>query len=273
MDEQATDDPFHIVLFSDIREVLEASLPYEPAALVNAFLCFFNLPSVQTDNAPTASERQWRADPFIRDLHQSSPNEPTTTYPRNTLTTTSTLFAPDFFPTTSSPQYLAFLNRALIQLAETLPTHIHLAEYLLAFQATFFPLQAPATAKILLRKRQPTDIRLWNALALVEARLGRAERAGKVWSASVEDARSRHGDRSEGEWVRSVAPLVRDAVWFEIERCDRNAALRRLVTIRSGASTTETSVSDSPEVSPAEQLAAQRVRSNLIRLLRTMQAC
>ena len=126
---------------------------------------------------------------------------------------------------------------------------------------------------MLLRKQQPTDIRLWNALALVEARLGRAERAGKVWSVSVEDARSRHGDRSEGEWVRSVAPLVRDAVWFEIERCDRNAALRRLVTIRSGASTTETSVSDSPEVSPAEQLAAQRVRSNLIRLLRTMQAC
>ncbi|KAF2497167.1 DUF1740-domain-containing protein [Lophium mytilinum] len=208
-DDCGDDDPFHLILFSDIQEFLSLlpdNFPHD--ALIEAFLCFWHLPPLSFEST---SERQyWWQDSFLRDeAIETSPRErsslPANDEPQTTggfsislrafsdfsmkslQMTTGSLFE-DAFQQKYHLTDLGFIRRALKQLAAT-SADDRVAEYYLAFEQQHFPDTARKSAKQLLKKR-PTSLRLWNVYALIEARTGATETSDFVFCTALEKVKS-----------------------------------------------------------------------------------
>ncbi|KAK5722903.1 hypothetical protein LTR17_014206 [Elasticomyces elasticus] len=185
-DNVAADDPFRYVMFSEVRPFLETlvdELPKED--ILGSFLVFMRLPPIaRLDGA--ARDRQ--SDQFIAGddtmvLSDGNANPSLEHYP----TTTFNLFRDAFSRPKSicpEPELLDFVDRVLSQLALAQPNDEALAEYHVAFKLAIFQDEAVKAAKRLLKSR-PSSLRLYNAYALTEARLGRIERAAEVWTTAL----------------------------------------------------------------------------------------
>ena len=196
-DDSDIDDPFHVVFFADMEPFLKFDpRDMTPRLVLNAFLYFCNLPFLP---GPCSHETiHWLSDPLLgvssifpqdeSSRHGSqdpkTPDEPTTSKLLHSLhhstSTPTTLFAPShpfsaFAPSTPFPAIPhESISRTLKRAITSNPQDTNIAEYYLALLAHFFPLQRPRKAAKSLLKSQPSNLRLYNAYALLESRIAPA---------------------------------------------------------------------------------------------------
>ncbi|EKG12592.1 protein of unknown function DUF1740 [Macrophomina phaseolina MS6] len=240
-DEFGEDDPFHVVLFSDIRselELLKGQL--SPTLLVEAFLCFWGLPSLPSD----LQTRAWWLDPFLRAeiLYAGQPRSLLLAGPdsdeadtrselhnwrppvANFQVTTEELFGDEAFASTHTQEQKDWLSRCLKALAHSIPDDA-VAEYFLAFEWHCKPTGASKAAKALLKKRS-SSLRLYNAYALIESRSERKAEADRVFSMAL-------GMSSQLPPVSSKFKVLlwRTWVWEALRIWDLRAAKHRISLI------------------------------------------
>lgn len=260
LDEVREDDPYRVVLFSDVVDFL---MPFSDNGLsdllVNAFLLFCHLPPlpVQTDIKTLSS---WRGDPFLCNtllnqsdnivsgwfssvLQASDPPEehisPMRSAPENFANTTDTLFGDGkawFSALETWKQTYAgdsttidskWVRQTLQQLVDCLPNNDTLAEFTIALESVCDLKQAKKYAKGLLRKR-PSSVRLYNAYALIEARNGQVSTAEQVWMTTLSMSQN-FGEESRLDCIL----LWKSWVWEALKINDAQKAIRVLLSISS----------------------------------------
>ncbi|KAJ6014832.1 hypothetical protein N7540_009423 [Penicillium herquei] len=240
------DDPYNIVLYSDVREVLRLFKDCKLDNLIDAFLCFCQLPILSSSsNIETA--RLWSGDSFVRNELVEDPHlnleswmsphldtlqageapKPTLPfmYPLQTfLHTTDTLFAhPDLWFPSFKPKRVELSQREWAQQTLQLLISHHssnaeLTEYCLALEFAYAPKSAKKFAKTALKER-PTNLRLWNALAMMEIRSNSRDKALAIWSIALSNSFS---------WPSAEA-LERSLIWQSwawqyVEQGEKSAA-------------------------------------------------
>ncbi|PWY94507.1 DUF1740-domain-containing protein [Aspergillus sclerotioniger CBS 115572] len=214
IDESEEDDPYRVIIASDLEEVLSLAWQTNPDVLVDSFLHFCHLPPISSvENLSTTS--RWNGDGFVRNEFASSsyatladwlPNvaadtEPTAATPvlfphHNFIVALDTLFAEptqwfsalktwrDATSGSQSDIDPAWVRRTLRALTEVNPGNDDLAEYGLAVEFVCNAKDARKYAKSLLKKRS-SNLRLYNAYALMEWRSGNHTAADHVWATSL----------------------------------------------------------------------------------------
>lgn len=267
MDEVGAEDPFHVVLFSDIRDVLEATAAgLNHHDLLDAMLCYLGLPSVGL-RVPAVNDArsrpEWRSDVFLRHglLQSGFPTDDDNWLSRqhisNYQTSTELLFSRMFrdilvpapgkntHSRSSTQDATDFARRVLTGVVREFPNDDDLAEYYLAFELSCFPKEAPKAAKQILRER-PSSLRLYNACATIEAKLGKSEKAAQIWSGAInmKDSFS-HAAREE------LVLLWRGWIWCDLEANQPQTALSHLASFGGNV---DLNASKSVSLSPATLL-------------------
>lgn len=275
MDTAGADDPFHIVFFSDIKDVLAATAGgFGRRELLDALLCYSGLPPMSFDvgSVHTARRREdWRSDIFLhRGLMQrdhaskKGDNNPRVVHDQHYQMTTNLLFSSGFgqVPEVLKPMdrnmtgesvtdgLVVFVKRVLSTLARCSQDDDTFAEYYLAFELHYFPDEAHKVAKRLLKQR-PWSPRLYNACALIESKLGRTEKASQIWSNAL-SMKNSFPPAAQDEFVL----LWRNWIWCEL---DANQPKRALAHLVSFGSSTEHKGSDTTEISTLALLRIRKV--------------
>ena len=266
IDDVKEDDPYRVVLFTDIRESL-VDLTSSPHGidLISAFLAFCHFPPLPYHREGLQTSPWWR-DPFIRNQalehsllqwrHQITSANPQDTLPSflevtektasskgpfafpmsSYLITDDTLFSEtsDWFSAFDGYEHayvenvgsvdLKWVRRVLKTLVDQGFGDDLLAEYIIAFECKVCPEQAKKTAKNILKKRS-SSLRLYNAYALVEYRLGKAAAAETVLITAINMSKTLHEAAS-----LDVVLLWRTWIWKLLDSRGAEAALRRLLT-------------------------------------------
>lgn len=246
MDEVGADDPFHVVLFSDIRDVLEAtSTGLDHYDLLDAILCYLGLPSAGL-RIPAVndarSRHEWRSDVFLRHgLLQSSfsidddnwlDRQHISSYQTSTELLFSRTFRDIAVPAPEENVHSRnltqdatnFARRVLSSVVKEFPNDDDLAEYYLAFELSCFPKEASKTAKQILRQR-PSSLRLYNACATIEAKLGKSEKAAQIWSGAI-NMKDSFSHAAQEELVL----LWRGWIWCNLEANEPQTALSHIAS-------------------------------------------
>ncbi|KAL5355117.1 NRDE-2, necessary for RNA interference-domain-containing protein [Aspergillus floccosus] len=209
------EDPYRVIISSDLEEILSLVWSTDSAhILVDGFLYFCHLPPVITAvNRNTTGH--WAGDSFIQNDLMNSPGyaledwlsrSPTSlessestplSFPhQHFIHTLGTLFAEKgtwfySFHTwakaardNQSDIDTDWARRVLRSLVEAMPQNDDLAEYTLALEFACNPKEAKKCAKSLLKKRS-SNLRLYNAYALMERRSGNLAAADHVWATSL----------------------------------------------------------------------------------------
>jgi hypothetical protein len=282
MDEVVEDDPFRVILFSDIEELL-VPLPTHAERLrrltLNAYLLFCNQPPLD------GSDREVSAipgDPFIRGElldtdanwarreYLSTPGDPGNRDDElaSTLRTpwSNVPGAPelsfsnmwysglvawrDTYPHDNGPiRYKSFRN-ALLQLIQA-DTADDIAVYYLGLEWKNGPDTIKKTAKQLLKQR-PASLGLYNAYGMIEWSRRNRDVAQSVFSAAINMSSS----MSENDRKDSIM-LWKSWVWLSLDDLDYKSALGRLLSI------VDCSTSNCPDLTPAGLLKTkQHLSSN-----------
>lgn len=273
-DEFGEDDPFHVVLFSDIQAELDMmKTPLQSILLVEAYLCFWGLPPLPSD----LQTRPWWLDPFLRKerLHASQSRALLLPGPSNSFEanvhyelddwkspvmhfqiTTEELFDGQVFAGTHTQEQMGWLSRALKSFAHTIP-HDAIAEYFLAFERYCNPTGASKAAKALLKKRS-SSLRLYNAYALIESRLERKVEADRVFSMALSMSNQLPSESSKFQVL-----LWRTWIWETLRTGDLRAAKHRVSSIGDANPTPDAQTNDGEEnhFHPATVL---KVRNTLV---------
>ena len=263
IDEVTEDDPFRIVLFSDIHYIIHA-LPFTEHGsnhLVESFLAFCHLPPMY-DADHEAITRSFYRDPFsqnnalyltrasvaawnlqpvneiteISDASKLAPNSVFATPIVDYIVTTETLFAAKgswFSPIDDwisgyahdqGPMPNNWIRRTLKSLVDVGVGSDALAEYYLSLELRLSPETITKTAKKLIKAR-PTSFRLYNAYVCIDSYLGHPERATKTLVAAINSSRN------------MAEPLQRDTiflwqtwVWELLSSGQEKEALERLIS-------------------------------------------
>ena len=200
LDEVDNDDPYRVVLFSDVQDFLFRPTGEEGRMLLaDAFLIFAGLPPVSSlDESST-----WMGDPFVSSTSpdgsaSSLKNDEATSdfgilarYEKVFLTTkrlcsqTPTAFLSDqgnFLH--SYPQFVQTVISQLAKLCMQKQGLEGMMEYALAFEAGFDLKSARKQAKSFLKSRGDM-LRLYDAYAMLEVWHGSFDTAEKVWSTAL----------------------------------------------------------------------------------------
>jgi tetratricopeptide (TPR) repeat protein len=232
-DEVGEDDPFHLILFSDVEEVLKV-LPRNTPSLqiLEAFLCFCRLPPLPY----MGSYQQRWLDPFLRHANKnaSARSDQSTVFthslaryldcPIAYFQMTTELLLDRAFSDNAGPIDVSFIRRVLTLLVADASCDEMIGEYLLALELKFFPTEAFKTAKRMLKTR-PTSLRLYNAYGLVESRRGNSAKADQVFGAAL----SMQKDATPLS-IRGSLQLFNSWVWEALRRDEPTEALWRLVS-------------------------------------------
>lgn len=222
LDETSDEDPYRIVLFSDIEEYLFCPTTEKGACLLlDAFLLFCGLDPISS----LSETGRWQTDPFVyshfpsskssrmspiliadatkSSEHQLSILESDT---HNTAHHTNLISAANF----PIGIYPCFIRRTLLQLTcighEIIPREI-LMQYVLSLEASIDLKVARKQAKSFL-KNLPDSLRLYNSYALLEWQLGNADAAEKVWSTALSMQESLNAPKED-----IMFSVWRDWVW------------------------------------------------------------
>ncbi|OJJ49102.1 hypothetical protein ASPZODRAFT_150039 [Penicilliopsis zonata CBS 506.65] len=214
--DEPSDDPFRVILFSDLEETLSLFRSLDAAdCLIDALLYYCHLPPLISQRN-TNTTRTWVGDNFLQNhlidtpdytlkewLHKAEEGDlersavlPTCFPHQNYIHTVQTLFAcsGSWF---SSLQLWRETNigresdidadwtrRVLRLLVEANPSRDDLAEYSLSVEYACNSKEAKKYAKALLKKK-PSSLRLYNCYALIECRSGNRAAAENVWATSL----------------------------------------------------------------------------------------
>lgn len=266
IDDVDTDDPFRVVLSSDLSEVLQLTSSHRmpSSALIDAFLCFFGLPSLAVSDSDSLhhSLHPWRTDAGIRGSERQSERgrsqDSAQSFLHRYQMSTDLLFT-DAFPTTeakSGPanlQMLNFVRRSLGQLVILFSADEDLIEYYLAFSVAYFPETAFKTAKSLLKAR-PSSLRLYNACALVQASLGEDEKAARIWQTAIS-----MGSTFAEEDRKDVVLLWQSWVWRELQVGNVSRPKSLLFAFGGTQKDDWASTEESENISSSARLRVQRV--------------
>lgn len=198
LDQVSDDDPYRVVLFSDIAGYLsDFSQPDLMDLLLDAFLIFCRLPPIKASvHANVVSE--WQSDPLVcndlldthhyctsrwfshpeEDDQSSSTISPCEIPFLNFSLSSDVTFAniawfssfrlwKDNYANDSNILNVDWIRRALRHIVVRRPDYSSLAEYSLALDSQYNPAETRLFAKKLL-KRQSSNLRLYHAYALVE---------------------------------------------------------------------------------------------------------
>ncbi|KAF4999448.1 hypothetical protein FGRMN_2470 [Fusarium graminum] len=243
MDEGTEDDPFRVVMFSDVESFLfvipKAVLPDVQEQVLDAFLIFQGFP-------PAFWSEDWTEeayhDQFLNrstsDLEISAPTPSSGSEDPTEIQRKPPAFHQRPICVSKSPEVLfsqanwfsylpsknknndielRFLVHATKQLVHTANVR-GLSTYYLALHAVQDSSSVKKAAKALL-KRYPTHLGLYEAYALAEYENKNQEVASKVMSSATELASSQTSDSFS---------LWRTWVWMELEAEDKRLAIRRL---------------------------------------------
>jgi len=194
-DESDNDDPYHVVLFSDLRPFLFIVPEQARTMLINAFLCFHSLPPLPAVTEPDT--QHWWQDPF---LHSGRPRalngsraedvlrQLATSYLRTTI---GVLWRPPtpangYFASAieDSDTNIPFAINSLSYVLSTAPSNTMLASYLVALSHAVAPPQARPLIKALL-KSTPSSVPLYLTLAHLEFAQHHDERAVLILSTAI----------------------------------------------------------------------------------------
>jgi hypothetical protein len=254
MDEVVEDDPFRVILASDIEEFL-VDFPAEMhASLLDAFLLFSGLPSI------TTASRGWSNDPFIGEglvecnpawierqhsLENCDGNEERQVHVSsifkiplsNFQNSPESMFGLAWFKYIrngrdvdagdNGPLQYKFLRNTFKQL---LQVHFRedLAEYYLALEWRYEPQNIKKVSKSLL-KHHSSSLRLYNAYAMIEWSKGDIAVANGIYSAALEMVKSLPENERDGSVI-----LWKSWVWAYLGAQDKASALSRILSIESG---------------------------------------
>ncbi|KAM0241257.1 hypothetical protein ACHAPO_002062 [Fusarium lateritium] len=272
MDEGTEEDPFRVVMFSDIEPLLflvpRHVLPAVQKQVLDALLMFFGAPPVFQSSSWTeeAYHDQFLARPTLK-LESTTPtplsgDEDPTEIQRKppafdqkplcvSESTEVLLSGQDWFsyllPTsTENDVELGFLANATKHLVHNANLK-DLAVYHLALCAAQDPSSVKKAAKALL-KRYPTHIGLYKAYALAEYANGNREIAQKVVSSATELAPNSSAVDSFSLW--------RTWAWMELEEGNKDLAVHRLC---SAVDEVLRKTVGTPDVSPTHILKAHQI--------------
>jgi hypothetical protein len=209
LDEVSGDDPYRIVLFSDIEDFLFRSCSKSGRGLlVDGFLLFTGLPPFTS----LADARAWKGDPFVcnqspggpgpaklveegsHDFGMSVQYEEVSFAVKQSTCQISDTHGPRSGRLLSS--HPEFVRRVIAQLVK-MPDEGHLLvgimEYAIAFDAGIDLKHAKKQTKLFL-KDKGDSLKLYDAYALLEYQLGNFESAQKVWSTTLSMKMSFGGD-------------------------------------------------------------------------------
>lgn len=208
------DDPYTVVLFSDLQHILPLFWDVNNLdELIDGFLYFCHLPHLTVpQNASTT--RSWSGDSFVRNefvdnaqddfspwISSQTDNSHASKLPfsfpvPNFVHTTDTVFAaPDkwfsslqaWATNTSNKSSVInsnWVRQTLGTLTELHPSDNELAEYALAVEFACDQGAAKKFAKRLLKTRS-SNLRLYNCFALMQSRTGAQATANHVWSTAL----------------------------------------------------------------------------------------
>ena len=238
--EDEVEDPYRFVMFSDVQAIIEHMLGDLPKRLlVDAFLGSMGLPPLAASVLPEPESPGSEGDHFIRTrlttrgdgvFEASSP--PTLKCPLlwKQSWTSFDLAYTHHWPTLGE-DVVRFVDTALAAIVSRAPEDDTLAEYYLTFVLRHYPTDAAKTARRLLKGR-PTSLVLYNAYALVEAKLGNLEKAIGVWKTALA---ADFGSGGSGP----AAHVLLWQTWLMVllHEGKLNEALGLLVSMANGAST------------------------------------
>ncbi|KAF4545396.1 uncharacterized protein LTHEOB_5229 [Lasiodiplodia theobromae] len=213
-DEFGEDDPFHVVLYSDIKNELQLLTrswwldPFLRSEKLNATVSKHLL---LTTSAEPEVDSHYELDNW---------NPPAECF----QVTTDDLFSKGFFSGTRNQEQLEWLSRSLKTLAGSISDD-SIAEYYLAFEWHCNPTGAAKAAKALLKK-QSSSLRLYNAYALIESRSGKSEAANRVFSMAIGMS-----NQLPAEARKHIILLWRSWIWEALRTDDLRSARHRLSSI------------------------------------------
>ncbi|KAL9129484.1 MAG: hypothetical protein Q9217_002080 [Psora testacea] len=245
IDEVEEKDPYRIILFSDIQPFLLTSPKSSSCDVVlDAFLAFCQLPPYRLETA-NWSPSSWWSDGFIRNqllyqtLHRGK--DPFDLQIWNFQLDQETMFAPchKWFSAFASsrrihgeesvgavtPTWTLFCLRALA--ANNVGNDDFLV-YCLAFELSVSPYTVRKTARSLLRKRS-SSLRLYNAYAVLEYRLGDNTRGEDVIATALKMSK-----QLDSTAQRDSILLWRTQVWELLRMCKTKEAFQRLLLYTDG---------------------------------------
>jgi NRDE-2, necessary for RNA interference len=242
LDEVDEDDPFRVILFSDIQPFLFCLSGLQSRQeLLEAFLCFCGLPPLhlgRSTNRPLLEDpllSYTSLDPNTTLDHWliTSENHPFSFPLPSFVTDTATTFARDgqwFNPWNNLPSVLSnqirskWIQRSLRLLQSALPDDDLFAKYVLAFESRLDVKEGRKYAKTLL-KHQPS-IRLYNDFALLEHISGNMKAAERIWSTAL-CMRSSFSKTNQ----RDTIVIWRSWLWALVDDKDFSRALRLCLAV------------------------------------------
>jgi NRDE-2, necessary for RNA interference len=190
LDTTSAEDPYRVILFSDIRDFFfQMSSDDSFHALLDALLCFSGLPLISGSSATF----RWRNDPFLCPTTATTMSNPSggtlAVIPFSGISDPSTLFTtPGPFQAISVANGVSQLrlwpHRVVEQLAMAKPQEEALGSYAIALTLQHSPSAAPKLAKRLI-KQNASNLKLYNSYALVESRAGNHDAADNVWKTTL----------------------------------------------------------------------------------------
>ncbi|KAM3070323.1 hypothetical protein ACMFMG_010155 [Clarireedia jacksonii] len=283
LDDTVEDDPYRVILFSDIEAFLLV-LPRENdnlrKSLLNAFLIFCHLPSMPDSNGD--GSLNWSTDPWlnnellncssrwinknylakrtddsINDGNTQPSSAPILSTPlSNFAMAPESMFSKAWFQSfkpwkevygteDSGPIPYNWVRNTFKQLTQIYPDDDFM-EYYLAFEWCNEPDSIKKVAKALL-KQHPSNLRLYNAYAMIEWSRGNKDVSTSIYSAALGMTKT----MSAEEATDSVY-LWKSLVWANLEIGDKETAVRHLLSIPDGIPNSSLSTS------PAAILRTQR---------------
>ncbi|KAF2843579.1 DUF1740-domain-containing protein [Patellaria atrata CBS 101060] len=256
-DEGAEEDPYHVILYTDLKDVLQlVSADINKEYLIDAYLCYMNLAPL-----PLPTRCSWWLNPFLRtnarcialegshslesedklseserDISKDEKNQQEENlssfekslnflsrcpfgYFQSTIQNLLTFHCSDCLSKTE----LEWVERTLNLIANAV-TDQNVAEYYLTFAFHFFPTNAVKIAKSLLKSRQQA-LRLYNMYALLEARRANTGTSNRVWSTAISKSKSVLSNQAD------VVFLWRSWIWETLRANDTSLAVHLLLLI------------------------------------------
>jgi hypothetical protein len=148
IDDAAEDDPFHVVLFSDLEPVLSTLclIPNAQSIVVVGFLCYCGLPPLQAGGFEKDSCKWW-LDPFIKHHGYDSWNDESTSHTSNLKSSFpaswrySKSMTGDLFSNAMDIELCGgknWVSNILKVFIQRFPEHDNLCEYYIAFRLKQF---------------------------------------------------------------------------------------------------------------------------------------